>query len=77
MVKPVKIDFNSNQKVTELSEQSMEKTDNIGNIIIHNRKAIDEKIASMPNEYGGRSTDQGLEATRYGDWESKGRCIDF
>lgn len=25
-------------------------------------------------EQGGR---QGLEPTRYGDWEKKGRCIDF
>ncbi|MFT4562387.1 MAG: hypothetical protein ACI9BW_002131 [Gammaproteobacteria bacterium] len=25
-------------------------------------------------EYGGPA---GLEPTRYGDWESKGRCIDF
>lgn len=25
-------------------------------------------------EYGGS---QGLEPTRYGDWEKNGRCIDF
>jgi hypothetical protein len=25
-------------------------------------------------EYGGP---KGLEPTRYGDWEKKGRCIDF
>ncbi|MBP3195224.1 MAG: DUF1674 domain-containing protein [Cardiobacteriaceae bacterium] len=28
----------------------------------------------MPKEIGGRD---GLEPTRYGDWEYKGRCIDF
>ncbi|MEX2523339.1 MAG: succinate dehydrogenase assembly factor 4 [Gammaproteobacteria bacterium] len=28
----------------------------------------------MPKEVGGRS---GPEPTRYGDWEYKGRCIDF
>lgn len=27
-----------------------------------------------PNEFGGP---RGLEPTRYGDWEQKGRCIDF
>jgi len=30
--------------------------------------------ASAPRELGGR---EGLEPTRYGDWESRGRCIDF
>jgi hypothetical protein len=28
-----------------------------------------------PKEYGGRK--QGLDPTRYGDWEKNGRCIDF
>ena len=27
-----------------------------------------------PEEIGGRD---GLEPTRYGDWEKNGRCIDF
>lgn len=27
-----------------------------------------------PREYGGP---KGLEPTRYGDWERKGRCVDF
>lgn len=30
--------------------------------------------SSRPPELGGRD---GLEPTRYGDWEYKGRCIDF
>lgn len=29
----------------------------------------------QPKEIGGRK--EGLEPTRYGDWEYKGRCIDF
>ena len=29
---------------------------------------------SLPKETGGP---KGLEPTRYGDWERKGRCIDF
>ncbi|WP_223787819.1 DUF1674 domain-containing protein [Marinicella meishanensis] len=28
-----------------------------------------------PKEYGGRT--DGLDPTRYGDWEKNGRCIDF
>ncbi len=27
-----------------------------------------------PREIGGR---EGLEPTRYGDWEKNGRCVDF
>lgn len=30
--------------------------------------------SAKPIEYGGP---KGLEPTRYGDWERKGRCIDF
>ena len=31
--------------------------------------------APLEKEYGGRK--DGLEATRYGDWELKGKCVDF
>lgn len=41
------------------------------------QQQIDEKANALPKEYGGRSKDKGLEPTRYGDWELKGRCIDF
>jgi hypothetical protein len=30
--------------------------------------------ARLPKEIGGP---KGLEPTRYGDWERKGRCVDF
>ena len=33
-----------------------------------------EKNQARRPEIGGR---EGLEPTRYGDWEFKGRCIDF
>ena len=29
---------------------------------------------TRPTEHGGQ---QGLDPTRYGDWEKKGRCTDF
>jgi hypothetical protein len=33
-----------------------------------------ERVVARPREIGGR---EGLEPTRYGDWELRGRCIDF
>jgi hypothetical protein len=33
-----------------------------------------DKPASLPREIGGA---KGPEPTRYGDWESNGRCTDF
>lgn len=33
-----------------------------------------KESAQSPREIGGP---KGLEPTRYGDWEKKGRCIDF
>ncbi|MBT8116034.1 MAG: DUF1674 domain-containing protein [Arenicella sp.] len=37
------------------------------------RPAIEQK-PTLPREVNGP---KGLEPTRYGDWESKGRCHDF
>lgn len=36
--------------------------------------ATESSVDARPKEYGGR---EGLEPTRYGDWEVKGRCVDF
>ena len=45
---------------------------------IKNKKSKDENVQQdsdpRPKEIGGP---KGLEPTRYGDWEKKGRCIDF
>ena len=40
-------------------------------------KASTEELSTKPlsKEIGGR--EHGLDPTRYGDWEFKGRCIDF
>lgn len=39
------------------------------------KQPIKESLAKQPEgEIGGP---QGLEPTRYGDWESNGRCTDF
>ncbi len=34
-----------------------------------------QKTDRQPKEYGGRK--DGLDPTRFGDWEKNGRCIDF
>ncbi len=34
-----------------------------------------EQPEKKVKEYGGRK--DGLDPTRYGDWEKNGRCIDF
>ena len=33
------------------------------------------EVTQRVKEFGGRK--EGLEPTRYGDWEKNGRCIDF
>ena len=38
------------------------------------QRAGREASGTRPREIGGPS---GLEPTRYGDWERRGRCIDF
>ena len=38
------------------------------------KKLIKKKQTSQKNEIGGP---EGLEPTRYGDWEKKGICYDF
>lgn len=35
----------------------------------------EEKKENSADEVGGRK--EGLEPTRYGDWEKDGRCVDF
>jgi len=37
-------------------------------------ETLSEKQTVKPKEIGGP---KGPEPTRYGDWEKKGRCIDF
>lgn len=67
MTEPVKI-YKPKKKITETTTDTT---------LAAQREQIDKKVAEMPKEYGGRSKEKGLEPTRYGDWESKGRCVDF
>lgn len=36
--------------------------------------SVSSSIVTTTTEYGGRD---GLDPTRFGDWEKNGRCIDF
>lgn len=38
------------------------------------RKIAEQNLANLPKELGGRD---GPDPVRYGDWELKGRTIDF
>ena len=38
-------------------------------------KGSQSEQSTNAKEYGGRK--DGLDPTRYGDWEKNGRCIDF
>lgn len=38
-------------------------------------QAEEKENNDFPKEIGGRK--QGLDPTRYGDWELNGRCVDF
>jgi len=59
-------------------QAAVEKTGVVINAVVAaQRQQIDQKVAAMPKEFGGRPKDKGLEPTRYGDWELKGRCVDF
>ncbi len=69
-----------NQTTTNTDSRTDSHTDKLSvtdNDIKKQQQAIDEKVEKMPKEFGGRPKDKGLEPTRYGDWEFKGRCIDF
>ena len=41
---------------------------------IHQQETDSDQVPAPPEEIGGP---KGPEPTRYGDWERKGRCIDF
>ena len=41
---------------------------------VSTEESSDKPLSVLPKELNGP---KGLEPTRYGDWESKGRCHDF
>ena len=56
-----------------LAKQAAKKNESISKID-ENIELKQEHSEERPKEIGGP---KGLEPTRYGDWEKRGRCIDF
>ena len=56
-----------------LAKQAAKKNESISKID-ENIELKQEHSKERPKEIGGP---KGLEPTRYGDWEKRGRCIDF
>ena len=44
-------------------------------IELKSEKSKEIEVNEWPPEYGFKV--KGLEPTRYGDWERKGKCVDF
>ena len=55
----------------ELAEVTVESELNMGEV---KSEQASQALTELPKEINGP---KGLEPTRYGDWESKGRCHDF
>ena len=70
-------DAKTNQRATDLPKgQSMQRSlaAVAAKIVATPPADMDVKAAPLHDEIGGP---KGPEPTRYGDWERKGRCIDF
>lgn len=73
-----------NSKTSEISQPDeipphstvkSRQSDNIAGHVAQDAVAPQHDLpATRPVESGGQA---GLEPTRYGDWEKKGRCTDF
>lgn len=69
-------------KLSNASDDSPEAgTSNDDTIQPDSADSTDQSIISKAKKTGPKTVEYGgpagLEPTRYGDWESKGRCIDF
>lgn len=61
---------NPSKQSAELLSEIDQKKENKAKEI----QLTETEIDALPKEINGP---KGLEPTRYGDWESKGRCYDF
>ena len=72
-IKTADAQLNTNT-IDEKKEDIVQKLENLEEIKDPAKKA-DEKCKIMPTEYGYKYN--GPEPTRYGDWDIKGKCVDF
>ena len=72
-------------KVNTLSSETVSNNENRADGIEHGAEPKDNSLSAEPDKKEHQSAKpvkevggpKGLEPTRYGDWESKGRCYDF
>ncbi|WP_376695996.1 DUF1674 domain-containing protein [Wenzhouxiangella sp. EGI_FJ10305] len=64
--------YNSTSSGTNPDQHAAEADQKQGN---SDESPVTQPEVDRPREFGGRKN--GLEPTRYGDWEKDGRCIDF
>ncbi len=75
MSKPQIMHFDRYAKDASQSKQSTEpQNENQADSNSVEASEVTSAKSDKPKEIGGR---KGPEPTRYGDWEMKGRCIDF
>ena len=69
------------KKMTEAPETQQKSQKDYGDINEKEVPAEDDPYAPFPDDVnpvtGEKGGPKGPEPTRYGDWERKGRCIDF
>jgi len=65
------VDDEEAKALDELAEVTVERELNMGEV---KSQQASQVSTELPKEINGP---KGLEPTRYGDWESKGRCHDF
>ena len=63
------------EAISELAQEEIVSNKSNDAQCAENSAASPSASSELPKEIGGRR--EGLEPTRYGDWEYKGRCIDF
>ena len=70
----IKTDSLNQSQASEPNELSVEQAQNVESDVETVASDVVPSDKALKKELNGP---KGLEPTRYGDWESKGRCYDF
>lgn len=57
-----------------MKKENQPKEESYKDSLLKNKLDENKESLYSNEEIGGR---KGLEPTRYGDWENKGKCVDF